>query len=237
MSSFDSQVAAFTEAQNAYYRSAVATERQIVKRDTLFGQSAIAAAAAIAAGASLGDLVAANIARFGKIAETAIGKGTLYTSKVSMSWHAWTGEIVSLPVADGDEPVVAVGVQALVKRVFQTKGLGAADIRAAIDAPGQTRQGAVTRLAELAEAAKSAAAAAKSAPAATDADTDTDAPAAVREPAQTIATLLARVAALLDAGATVTDADRAAYVGLAAQLAPAAVKRGRSVKPVADVAA
>lgn len=175
-----------------------------------FRQSAIVTASARDGGASGPELAKANKANVEWAKEAGFAtKGWLYTSPASVDYHAMTGRILSLPLAEGDDVPVPTSVQTL---VIKAQGaIGTKKVAAVVKA-GKSQQSVMAKLDAAVKAAKDA----KAEPQGEGSGDGEGEGGNVLpiEAAQTVSTLLSRVLAMVEQGATLTDADAAIIAAL-----------------------
>lgn len=199
---------AFVDAQRDYVTASLSAIDAETARVSAFTGSALAASAARKARVTLQKLADANKAA---TADLSAPKGTLYTSLAAVTVHAFTGDVLTLPVQEGEDvkPIAPLALQSLILKLYKAKGAGTSVLKDVIGA-AKTQQAAQTALREaldtLAELADAVPADDQDGSDSEDSSQDSD----NAEPAgQTIETLLSRVMAMITEGAEVSPAARA----------------------------
>lgn len=205
-----SNVQNFVSAQSDLLLAVAACGVTEQGKQDAFRQSAIVTATARDGGASGPELAKANKANaeWAKAGDF-VTKGWLYTSPASIDYHAMTGRILSLPLADGETVPVPTSVQTL---VIKAQGaIGTKKVAALVKA-GKFQQAVMAKLDAAVKAAKDAKA--EQGTGEGDGEGDEGGNVTPIEAAQTVSTLLSRVLAMVQQGATLTDADAAIIAAL-----------------------
>jgi hypothetical protein len=240
------KLAAFIAAQGAYLGATGTARDAESARVEAFRVSAIAASVAREGGITLARMAEENGKAFESVKDSA-PRGVLYTSLSTITAHAYTGDVLRLPVAEGAKvkAVSAFTVQINIGRTAKVLGLDPIKAALKVAKTQQEAADAMARLADEAAAADKAAKAAKAAKASeptkgTDTGAAEETQSAPTDDTITVtATVVTLNSALADAVAMVRagerpDADALASIReLAALLAPV-----RSIAPakVAKVA-
>jgi hypothetical protein len=215
-----------SNAFRTYVAASIGEANATVGAEDAFMASAIAHAEAIIGGAEAKALAAANRVIVADLKDEAPA-GVLYTSGAAIGYHALTGRVFMLPT-----PVSKItrrAVQTVVRTA--TDAIGTKAVKAMID--GATDQASLIVALETAtdkarkakQAAAKADAKARENVANDDADNGAGNGTPVVVPAEDVAlTLLAKVAALIEAGHVLSDEARAMIVTLESVTAPALVE-------------
>lgn len=209
-----SAIDAFVAAQVRFVGASLSALDAESARVAAFTESAIAASLARSARVTLQKLADSNKSATLELAENA-PKGTLYVSLASVTVHAFTGDILRLPVLDGEDvtPVAPISLQSLVSKVYKAKGAGTATLKSVIGS-SKTQQGALESLTLALAAAQDVTEDVTGG----GSDDDGEDFGETEGSAQTVETLLSRVLAMVADGAEVSDAARAMVDTLAGSI-------------------